>query len=319
VPNYTYPGIDPLNAAVKNKLGIQTHDDFEIVSAPLVAARATEIAEGQGPAGNFDAEHLKAIHQHLFQDVFEWAGHSRDEVIRLSDGTTATELSLRKVDGTPFLPGPRIQGELQRIFDTLRDSGKLRGLSREVFAEQAADIMGEINGVHPFREGNGRTQRVFMRELAKQVGHELNFSVVTRERMIQASVAANDHGDSTMMRRMFNEIGDPVRVAALEKALGDLRGLNFPVHDHYLATAEPGHKIEVTMAGIAGDQFMARTNTAILIAQTSDLPTPSPQRGDVFTLEPSHWGRAGNAKDRSEQQAQPRNTPGGRPRGRGGR
>ena len=298
MPNYTYPGIDPLHAAVKNKLGIQVHDDFEIVSAPLVAARAAEIAEGQGPAGFFDVEHLKAIHRHLFQDVFEWAGHTRDEPFKLSDGTTATEVSLRKVDGTPFLPGPRIQGELQRISDTLRDSGNLRGLSREVFAEQAADIMAGINGVHPFREGNGRTQRVFMREVAKQAGHELNFSVVTRERMIQASIAANDHGDNTMMRRMFVEISDPIRVTALEKALSNLRSLNFRVHDHYIATAEPGHKAEVTMAGVAGDQFMARTETAIVIGQTSDLPRPPPERGEAFSFLPTSWERTPHERTR---------------------
>jgi len=289
VPNYTYPDIDPLDAAVKNKLEITAHVDFEILSAALIAARAAEIIEGEGPAGTFDADHLKAIHRHLFQDVFEWAGRTRNEPVRLSDGTVATEPVLRKIDGRPFMPGKLIAPALRRVAATLRKSNCLRGLSRAAFATGAADIMVEINGIHPFREGNGRTQRAFIRELAKQAGHELDFSVVARERMVLVSIAGNDHGDPAMMRRMFTEITDPVRVAALAKALDSLGRLNFPWNDHYVATAEPGHKVEVTLAGMAGDQFMARTTSEIMIGQVSDLPQPCPARGETFTFEPSSW------------------------------
>jgi hypothetical protein len=94
-----------------------------------------------------------------------------------------------------------------------------------------------------------------------------------------------------MMRPMFDEISDPVRVTALEKAIGALNENRFPWNDRYVATAEPGHKVEVTMAGIAGEQFMARTATAILVGQTSDLPEPRPERGETFTFEPASWGR----------------------------
>jgi cell filamentation protein len=83
-----------------------------------------------------------------------------------------------------------------------------------------------------------------------------------------------------------------VRVAALEKAIEALSQHKFAWNDNYVATSEPGHKIEVTMAGVAGDQFMARTQTSILIGQTSDLPMQPPQSGDRFTLEPSVWRRA---------------------------
>jgi cell filamentation protein len=289
VPNYTYPGIDPLDAAVKNKLGITAHEDFEILSAALIAARAAEIIEGEGPAGTFDADHLKAIHRHLFQDVFEWAGHTRDEPVTLSDGTVATEPLLRKMDGNPFMQGKLIAPALRRVAAKLRKSNCLRGRSRAAFATSAADIMVEINGIHPFREGNGRTQRAFLRELAKQAGLEVDFSVVTRERMVLASVAGNDHRDPAMMRRMFVEITDPARVAALAKALDGLDRLNYPWNDHYVATAQPGHKVEVTLAGIAGEQFMARTTSEILIGQVSDLPQPRPTRGETFTFKPSTW------------------------------
>ena len=93
----------------------------------------------------------------------------------------------------------------------------MRGLSREQFAERAADVMIELNGVHPPLEGNGRTQRAFMRELAKEAGHNLDFSVISQERMIQASIAAHERGDPSMIRRMFDEISDPPRATLLRK------------------------------------------------------------------------------------------------------
>jgi cell filamentation protein len=154
---------------------------------------------------------------------------------------------------------------------------------------RAADLMVDLNGVHPFREGNGRTQRVFIEALAQRAGHSLDFSVVSRERIIQASIAGNENGDPSMMRRLFREISDPVRVAALSKAIASLDQHKFAWNDRYIATAEPGHKVDVRLAGIAGDQFMARTQTAILIGKTTDLPEQRPEQGQEFTLEPSVW------------------------------
>jgi cell filamentation protein len=287
VPGYTLDD----GVTVKNKLGATSHDDLEALESDYVGNRLLQFELGHGPSGQFDATHLKAIHRHLFRDVYEWAGHTRDEKVMLSDGTVATEPLLRKIDGNPFLAGPLIPKALERITGMLRNSNYLRGLAREEFAARAADIMVEINGAHPFREGNGRTQRMFLRELAKEAGYELDFSVVTRERMIQASIAANEDGDATMMRRMFNEISDPVRVAALDKAINALNENRFAWNDSYVATAEPGHNVEVTMASIAGEQFMARTTTAILIGQASDLPKPRPERGETFTFEPTLWAR----------------------------
>lgn len=106
----------------------------------------------------------------------------------LSDGAVAAEPVLRKVDGKPFMNGPLIANALGSLAEKLRHENYLRGLEREEFAQRAARIMIELNGVHPFREGNGRTQRVFINELAREAGHPLDFSVVSRERMIQASI-----------------------------------------------------------------------------------------------------------------------------------
>jgi len=108
--------------------------------------------------------------------------------------------------------------------------------------------------------------------------------------MIQASVAANDYGDNSLMRRMFDQISTPARVAAFLPAVEFFEAQGFPWNDHYLSTAEPGQSVEVTFAGPAGQHFMARTGSGILIGKASDLPSPRPKRGEVFILNPSSCG-----------------------------
>lgn len=297
MPGYTLPD----GLTLKNKLGITNHEALEIAETRCVTDRLSDFRLGQVPPGNFDAEHLKSIHRHLFQDVYEWAGHTRDERVRLSDGVIASEPVLRKVDGEAFMEGGRIAEGLDRIAQKLAAENNLRGLPREEFAARAADVMVDLNGVHPFREGNGRTQRVFMEALAQEADHKLDFSVVSRERMIQASIAGNEAGDPSMMRRLFGEISDPVRVAALSKAIEFLDQQRFPWNDRYIATAEPGHRVSVRMAGVAGEQFMARTQTAILIGKTSDLPAQRPERGEEFTFAATSWGEERRSRERSEE------------------
>jgi len=298
VANYTYPGTD----TVKNKFGETDFDKLGRREGRSIAARQVEIEAGHGPQGRFDADHLKAVHRHLFQDVYEWAGHTRDEHVELSDGTIATEPVMHKPGGADFLIGRFIPGALDDLANKVREADRLRGLLREEFAAREADIMAALNAIHPFREGNGRTQRTFVRELAKQAGHSLDFTVVSKERMIEASIAANEHGDPTMMRRLFNEISDLSRVAALRQAIEFFEKQRFPWNDRYLATIEPGHQVELTMVGTAGEHFMVRTRSQILIGNKSDLPAPLPRSHQTFTIVP------GGAGENSTT-----------PRGRGGR
>jgi cell filamentation protein len=285
LPGYTLQD----GVTLKNRLGLTTYEKLEAAETDFVRNRLWDFASGQGPKGHFDVEHLKAIHRYLFQDVYQWAGHTRDEPVALSDGTIATEPVLRKTGGKPFLDGALIAERLDRIARTLASEGYLRGLKRREFAGRAADLMIDLNAVHPFREGNGRTLRIFMEALAREARHRLDFSVVSRERMIQASIAGNENADSAVMRRLFMEISDPQRVDALSNAISSLERHGFAWNDRYIATTEPGHRVDVQLAGIAGAQFMARTRTDILIGKTSDLPDPRPAQGQEFTLLPTEW------------------------------
>ena len=100
-----------------------------------------------------------------------------------------------------------------------------------------------------------------------------------------------EHDDLLVMRRLFDEISNPSRVAPLREVIEFFERQGFPWNDHYLATMEPGHQLELTMAGIAGDHFMARTRSQILIGNTSDLPDPHPRSHKTFTIVPG-WRRA---------------------------
>ena len=145
MPGYTLSD----GLTLKNKLGATSHLQLEALETEPVRQRLFEIEMGGGPTGNFDAERLKAIQRYLFQDVYEWAGHTRDERVSLTDGVIATEPLLKKPEGQPFLIGPAIPAALDDIGTKLSAADYLRNLPREEFAERAADVMAELNAVHP--------------------------------------------------------------------------------------------------------------------------------------------------------------------------
>ncbi len=139
--------------------------------------------------GRFDSAHLQAIHRYLFQDVFPWAGEFR--IVNISKGSSN------------FGPAMHIAGALKEQFDKLAQEKAMVGLAVPAFVERAAFYLGEINAIHPFREGNGRTQREFIRQLALHAGHPLSWSVVgtsfTQQQMIDASIASHTRGDNTQL------------------------------------------------------------------------------------------------------------------------
>jgi cell filamentation protein len=189
---YLYLGTDVL----KNVPGLRNARQLAAFEATKTAQRIYEISRKPLP-GNFDTAHLKAIHKHVFQDVFPWAGEFR-----------TTMLGNAERIGQPpiwFTPPHLLEHEAQRIFDSLHRMNFLRGLGRMEFSADAALLLAQINKLHPFREGNGRTQRLFLEALAHAAGHQLYFDVVSRERMIQASIDANQ-GNFGMLRRMFEEV-----------------------------------------------------------------------------------------------------------------
>ncbi len=173
---YIYPG----STVLRNKLGITDASELDYVERALVAQRA---AEGI-PTGRFDLAHLQAIHGHLFQDVYDWAGQLR--TVEISKG------------GHQFQFRQFIETGMADVHGRLDKARFLKNLGRDEFAKSAGVIIGDINYVHPFREGNGRTQLFYLEQLAENAGHTIDLGRIEPKRWIEASKAAHQ-GDYTLI------------------------------------------------------------------------------------------------------------------------
>jgi cell filamentation protein len=96
-----------------------------------------------------------------------------------------------------FGPAVHIASALAEALEKLSREKPLTGLAPSAFAARAAFYLGEIKAIHPFREGNGRTQREFIRQLALQANHPLSWAGFTQQQMTDASIASHTRGDNT--------------------------------------------------------------------------------------------------------------------------
>ena len=177
-------------ACPRNLFGITDHKELEAYEGPLVSIRGGDLID-KPTKGKFDSAHLRAIHKYLFQDVFPWAGEFR--VVNISKGNS------------PFGPAMHLAAALEDTLAKLQRENLLSGLTPLLFAQRAAFYLGEINAIHPFREGNGRTQREFIRQLALHAGHPLSWSGFTQQRMVDASILSHVKGDSSALAAILEE------------------------------------------------------------------------------------------------------------------
>ncbi len=173
---YCYRGSDVL----KNRLGI--HDPAKLAEFELVIA--TQRSSEPLPNGRFGTGHYKAIHRHLFLDVYRWAGKYRT-------------VGLAKGDSV-FCQPEYIPAQMERLFRELRGEDRLRGLSREGFASEAGSFLATLNAIHPFREGNGRTQLSFLTLLASRAGHPLNLNRLAPRAFLEAMIRSF-YGDEDLL------------------------------------------------------------------------------------------------------------------------
>ena len=149
--------------------------------------------------GEFDYTHLKAIHRYIFEDIYSWAGLDRYEIDILG--------TFRK-GNTLFTSGENLPMVAKTLFDALKEENYFCDLSKNEFIESLAIFMNGLNILHPFREGNGRVQRIFIEMLAQNAGFDLNLSVVSKDIMIQASIQGakgNPKGFEVIIRRNIKE------------------------------------------------------------------------------------------------------------------
>jgi cell filamentation protein len=183
------PYADPVTGVPRNKLGLRTTGELETAEREITHAALIFLKESQ-VVPSYDLGHLCAIHRRVFGDIYDWAGQLRTVAI---------------AKGSWFCLPQYIESSAAEIFRALHGESLLRGLPRDVFIERLTYYLGEVNAVHPFREGNGRAQRAFFEQLAGDAGFILDWQHLDADRNVAAS-AATMRGDPTLMRKMLDEL-----------------------------------------------------------------------------------------------------------------
>ena len=166
-----YPGTDVLI----NKLGLRDGDRLEEAEAEFAAIAVEKIDLGSPP---FDLAYLQGLHSQLFGDVYAWAGQVR--TIDISKGQTR------------FCTASRIVPETGRILAPLATFEAIHFLNRPRLVSLVAELYGELNMVHPFRDGNGRAMRLFFEHAILIAGYGVSWLTVERDDWISACIAAVD-------------------------------------------------------------------------------------------------------------------------------
>jgi len=209
---YFYKGITVL----KNKEGIKDQDQLDIFEKQATLHRAKQL-EKIPIKSNFDSEHLKAIHKHLFQDVYKWAGQNREVDI----GKNTSEFE--RVDN--------IDSSLNQTFTELSKKDNLKGLNHADFIDEFSKVYSDLNKAHPFREGNGRTLQLLMQDLAKEAGYSVDYKMVSKDdwnRTFEYDMYDNNDEnlkkrnglkDHTELEELFATITKPLERTPEEKIL----------------------------------------------------------------------------------------------------
>ncbi|WP_208438066.1 BID domain-containing T4SS effector [Bartonella taylorii] len=206
--HYFYPGTDTL----KNKYRIKDPKVLSIKCSREIEKAMVNLRQ-ELPPKQLDSSYLKYIHLCLFEDIFEWAGQTRDESFTFADGSSATRPKTKKKgQAIPFETGDKIQEGLKKLDQVLIEKNNLQYLTREEFINEALKIFISLRHIHPFIKGNRCTRQIFLEKLGQVAGHHLDFSLVTKEHMDLVSIKAEE-GDLEPLRNLFELISNPQRIS----------------------------------------------------------------------------------------------------------
>ena len=186
---YCYPD----SFILKNKLNIRDPETLEEAERNITALRILELKQNP-PKGKLTFKYFQKLHKQIFGDIYEWAGKVRNVNI---------------AKGNMFCDCRFIEDMMEELFSELEKENYLQPCDTEEMADRLAYYLSEINALHPFREGNGRTKRLFIEILAERAGYEVDFSEVSAEEMVEASAKAflRDYGKmNELMRRIVKKI-----------------------------------------------------------------------------------------------------------------
>lgn len=191
--NYDLQENDPYliagSTCLLNSLGILDTQLLNEAEKDISAAAYAELILSPVPP-TFDMAHLRQIHKRLFGDIYPWAGE-----VRTTEIAKGNKL---------FLPYRLVASTLEAVFEELRQEAFLKGLPPLSFAQRAGYYLGRINAIHPFREGNGRTQRILIDQLAELSGYAFQWDAISGEQMAAACRQARmDDPDFTALERLL--------------------------------------------------------------------------------------------------------------------
>ena len=158
-----------------NKLGIRDEKKLSEIEAGITFAKAVMLEETPID-DDFGFEHFKKIHEFLLCDLYEWAGQVR-----------TIDISKKR---TKFLDAASIESIGTRCFAKVKD-GYFENLSFDEFVKRIAEFYNDVNYIHPFREGNGRTQRIYFTQLIRHYGYDINFADVDTDELMIATIQAS--------------------------------------------------------------------------------------------------------------------------------
>ena len=183
------PYSDPVTGVLYNRLGLRSAAALEAAEREITHA-ALILLDESPVSPSYNLPHLREIHRRIFGDIYEWAGQIRTVAI---------------AKGAVFCLPQYVESSAAVIFRELHDEDCLRGLRHDMFVGRLAYYLGEVNALHPFREGNGRAQRAFFRQLARDAGFTLAWQHLDPVRNVEAS-AAIMRGDPEPMREMLRAL-----------------------------------------------------------------------------------------------------------------
>lgn len=183
------PYLDLQTGVLRNRLGITDKAELAQAEAELTGYRLIELQLNPLP-GRYDLAHLQAFHRHIFGDVYDWAGELRT-------------VSIGK--GGLFCLPQHLVSFAGEVFGRLAHEDYLRGLGRAAFVDRLTALLADVNALHPFREGNGRSQRAFLAQLSRAAGYRIRWAAMDAEVNVAASAAAH-RGDNTLLRAMLEEL-----------------------------------------------------------------------------------------------------------------
>ena len=179
---------------LRNLLGVTSAEEFHELEAQIVFANELEL-EATSISRTNDLDEVLLIHKQLFKGVYDWAGKIRTVDIKKND------------DGAEFfLVVSKISGAANYVFAELAKENYLRQLPKDMFVKRLVHYYDQLNYIHPFREGNGRTQRVFWSRVARDAGYEINWDAIVGNENDEASRLAAENMDLSGLETMFERI-----------------------------------------------------------------------------------------------------------------